>query len=578
LAWTAAVSGVALANNYEPSLPPAPGCSNCPKIDVTPADGLVNGQTVQVTGIAFGLDSSLPNPDGVTFRGGTGGLLRECTANLSLCDSATMSFTTGRNGNINPLDHPATPDEPNTVPVPFTVKQTFSAGGSTVDCVQTPCVIYATRQSTDVPYELKEAAHHLSFLPVGRYTPLTPARILDTRDGTGGLGGPVGPGATVDVQITGRGGVPASGVAAVAMNVTVTQPSASGFLTIYPAGTARPLAANLNFTPNKTVPNLVVVKVGAGGRVSMFNSAGTTHVIYDVAGWYSDQPLGPDGRYNPLVPARILDTRDGTGGGARLGQGQSLNLQVAGRGGVPASGVQAAVLNVAVTGTTGASFLTVYPTGEARPLAANLNWVPGDTVSNRVMAKLGSGGMVTIFNNVGATDVVVDVGGWYTDASQTGTAGGTYTAVPPSRLLDTRDGTGGFSGFLGGGGTIDVQITGRGGVPTQGVSAVILNATVTQPQGPGFLTIFPAGAARPLASDLNYAPGEDRPNLVVVQVSPQLRTGPGGSCPPPNGCAKPDPYNVAGGKVSLFSSVTTHVVFDVAGWFTTVAPDPLPDA
>jgi hypothetical protein len=441
--------------------------------------------------------------------------------------------------------------------------------------VATLCVILAVRHSTDAPFEDKVATHHLSFLPVGRYTPLTPARILDTRDGTGGIGAPLGPQATVDVQITGRGGVPAGGVTAVAMNVTVTQPTASGFLTMYPAGTPRPLAANLNYTPGKTVPNLVVVKVGAQGRVSMFNLAGNTHVIYDVAGWFSDNPVGAAGRYNALGPARILDTRDGTGGGVRLGAGQSLDLQVSGRGGVPASGAQAAVMNVAVTNTTGFGFLTIYPTGEPRPLAANLNWVPGDTVSNRVKAKLGSGGKVTIFNSAGGTDVVVDVGGWYTDASQTDTEGGAYTALPPARILDTRDGTGGVGGAIGTGGQVDVQVAGRGGVPASGVAAVILNATVTQPAGAGFLTIFPAGTARPLASDLNYAPGEDRPNLVVVRISPQIRTGPNPSCPVGGPCQQPDPYNVAGGKVSLFTSATTHVVFDVAGWYSTNhAPNP----
>jgi hypothetical protein len=549
-----ALVGTAFATDYEPALPSGPpGCFTCPQLNVTPADGLVSGQVVQVTGRHFGANF-------------TNGTLRQCT--LTVCESQVVGFTTGPNGEFNPPGHPANPNEPETVPVPFAVKLTFTAtDGTPVNCLQTQCFILALKPGdpSDAPFEDKVATHHLSFLPVGRYTPLTPARILDTRDGTGGISGALPPGGTVDVQLTGRGGVPASGVTAVAVNVTVTQPSGSGFLTIYPSGTARPLAANLNFTPGKTVPNLVVVKVGAGGRVSMFNSSGTTHVIYDVAGWFSDTATGADGRYNPLVPARILDTRDGTGGGVRLGPGSSIDVQVLGQGGVPGCCATAAVLNVAVTGTTGASFLTIYPTGQPRPLAANLNWVPGDTVSNRVMAKLGTGGKVTVFNNVGGTDVVVDVGGWYTDTTQVDSVGGSYTALPPFRILDTRDGTGGVFGAVPSGGTVDVQVAGVGGVPSQGVAAVILNATVTQPAGSGFLTIFPSDAARPLASDLNYGPGEDRPNLVVVRISPQQRTGPGGVC-----CVTPDPYNVAGGKVKLFTSVNTHVVFDIAGWYSSV--------
>lgn len=378
--------------------------------------------------------------------------------------------------------------------------------------------------------------------PAGRYTPLTPARVLDTRNGTGGVSAPVGPAATVDVQVAGRGGVPVAGVSAVAMNVTATQPSASGYLTLFPTGNPRPLAANLNFVPAKTVPNLVVVKLGTDGKVSMFNSAGTTDAIFDVAGWYSNVPAGNDGRYSPLVPDRILDTRDGTGGSARLGPGASLNLQVTGRGGVPATGVAAAVLNVAVTQTTATSFLVVHPTGEARPLAASLNFVAGDTVSNRVMAKVGSAGMITIYNNAGSADVVVDVGGWYSDTTVAGTSG-TYTPLQPARVLDTRNATGGITRPIGATTSVDVQLTGRGGVPAAGVSAVILNATVTGPTRAGYLTISPAGTARPLAADLNYGPGETRPNLVVVRVGPD-------------------------GRVAVYSSAGTHVVFDVAGWFS----------
>jgi hypothetical protein len=192
---------------------------------------------------------------------------------------------------------------------------------------------------------------------------------------------------------------------------------------------------------------------------------------------------------------------------------------------------------VAATGPTAASHLTVYPTGEPRPTTANLNFLAGETVSNRAVAKLGAGGRVTVFNAAGSVDVVVDVSGWFTDPTVAGTAGG-YHALVPARVLDTRGGA-----PVPGGGTIDVPVTGQGGVPPTGVTAVVLNATVTQTQSDGYLTAFPAGSVRPVVSDLNYAAGDTRPNLVVVKVG-------------------------AGGKVSLFSSATSHAVFDVAGWLS----------
>jgi len=384
-----------------------------------------------------------------------------------------------------------------------------------------------------------DPAETVTVLQGGNYTALAPTRIEDTRLGTGGLSGPLGPGATAQVQVAGRGGVP-EGATAVVMNVTVTQPSAPGFLTVYPSGSPLPSTSNLNFTPGQTVPNLVVVKLGPGGGVALFNSAGSTHVILDVAGYFSEAG-GNAGRYQPVVPARIADTRIGSGG-VRLGPGQSFDLQVAGQGGAPATGIQAAVLNVAVTNTTAVSFLTVYPTGEPRPVASNLNFGPGDTVANRTMTKLGAGGRVTVYNQAGSTDVIVDLGGTYTDASVAGVTG-TYTPLTPSRIVDTRSGTGANLGPVPSGGTIDVQVTGRGGVPSTGVRAVILNVTATQPAAMGYLTLFPAGAPRPNASDLNFAAGETRPNLVVVQVGTL-------------------------GRVSLYSSAQTQVVVDVAGWFT----------
>ncbi len=259
-----------------------------------------------------------------------------------------------------------------------------------------------------------------------------------------------------------------------------------------------------------------------------------------MAGWFADTAGPGDGRYRPLVPARILDTRNGIGGGVRLAAGASLDLQVTGRGGVPASGVAAAVLNIVATQTTATSFLTAYPTGSPRPGVSNLNFGAGQTVANRAVVKLGTGGKVTIYNLAGGTDVVVDVGGWYTDASAASTRG-TFASLIPARILDTRNETGEITGPRPASTAVDVQITGRGGVPAAGVSAVILNVTVTQPAAAGFVTLFPAGGGLPPSSDLNFEAGETRPNLAVVAVG-------------------------AGGKVTLYVSAQTHVIFDVAGW------------
>ncbi|MGI8806325.1 MAG: CAP domain-containing protein [Acidimicrobiales bacterium] len=119
----------------------------------------------------------------------------------------------------------------------------------------------------------------------GKYHPLTPSRILDTRNGTGARAGQLGTG-TMNVQVTGRGGVPSTGVSAVVLNVGVTEPSAASFLTAFPTGEAFPGTANLNWVAGQTVSNMVTAKVGSNGQIALLNGAGSTHVIADVAGWY----------------------------------------------------------------------------------------------------------------------------------------------------------------------------------------------------------------------------------------------------------------------------------------------------
>jgi hypothetical protein len=249
--------------------------------------------------------------------------------------------------------------------------------------------------------------------PTGFYHPLPPSRILDTRYGVQGIQGKLSPGGAVDVPVTGIGGVPprSSGVTAVVLNATVTEPSDYSYLTVYPTGVPRPLASNLNFGPGQTVPNLVVVKVGTLGRVTAFNCCGSTHVIFDVVGWYG--PAGTDGTlFRSLSPARIVDTRIGLGRGSKIGPNATATIDVTGVGGVPAS-AKAVVVNTTVTEPSDFSYLTVYPSGVTRPLASNLNFAPGQTVPNLVMVKVGLDGNVKVYNAVGQTHVIFDVVGYF---------------------------------------------------------------------------------------------------------------------------------------------------------------------
>jgi hypothetical protein len=244
----------------------------------------------------------------------------------------------------------------------------------------------------------------------GGFHPLRPERILDTRTGLGGPATKLGPGEERVITVTGVGGVPATNVTAVVMNVTVTGPTAASHLTVWPADQTRPNASNLNFVAGQTAPNLVIARVSADGKVKVFNNAGLTHVIFDVVGYYS---IGGT-NFTGLAPRRIFDSRIGLGGPiAKLGPGQQRQVSVVGTGGVPPSGVTAVVINVTATGPTNPSHLTIWPFGQAMPTASSLNVAVAETRANLVVARVGSDGTVWVFNNSGYLDVVIDVVGYY---------------------------------------------------------------------------------------------------------------------------------------------------------------------
>ena len=238
---------------------------------------------------------------------------------------------------------------------------------------------------------------------------MTPTRLLDTRDGTGRpAAGVIGPGQAFDLVVADRGGVPKDATA-VALNITVTEPTAGSYLTVWPTGKDRPLAASLNMVPNQTVPNLVLAQVGTGGQVSIFNYSGTTHVVADVLGYFSTSSAS---RYVAIAPVRVLDTREGHGVAGPLGQDPAV-LKLAGVAGIPSSAT-AVLLNTTVVQPTAATYVTVYPAGGDRPLAANLNAVAGQIVPNMVIGRLGADGSVAIFNYAGTTHLVADVMGYFT--------------------------------------------------------------------------------------------------------------------------------------------------------------------
>jgi hypothetical protein len=385
--------------------------------------------------------------------------------------------------------------------------------------------------------------------PVPGATTVVPARLLETRSGDGletvdgrfESVGRVAARSTIEVGVAGRGGVP-GGIGAVVLNVTAIRPSQSGYLTVYPCDEDRPLASNVNYTTGQVIPNAVLAKVAADGTVCVFTWAETDLVI-DVNGYVPD-----GGSPDSVVPARLLETRRGDElvtidgrfeGVGRVVAGTSIELEVAGRGGVPSDAV-AAMLNVTAVRPDERGYLTVYPCDEEPPLASHVNYLSPQVVPNAVLAKLSATGTVCIYTHA-TTDIVVDVNGYVP-------VGGSPDPVSPARVLETRRGVGmetvdgRFEGIgrVRAGNVVTVEVTGRGGVPV-GAGAVMLNVTAVRPAASGYLTVYPCDAEPPLASNVNYTAGQVIPNAVLAKVA-------------------------SNGTVCIFTWADTDLVVDVGGY------------
>jgi len=434
-------------------------------------------------------------------------------------------------------------------PIPVAVED---VGVPTVVCTPPPGSVFppgsTTVTCTATNTEGLTATTSFAVTVGADYLPLAPARIADTRpDGATIDGQFAGQGlraadSTLQLRVAGRGGVPADALA-VTLNVTVTEATGAGFLTVYPCDEARPTASNLNYGNGSTIPNAVITKLAvqaaSKGDVCIYVQQ-AVHVVVDVNGYFP-----PTTTYHSINPARVLETRVGptTIDGLQQGTGVAAagsvtTLQIGGRAGVP-SNAAAVVLNVTITEPAAAGFATVYPCGTEPPTASNLNYTPGLTIPNLVVAKIGAGGAVCIFTQ-SATHLIADVLGYFPAAT-------TFSPLVPARLSDSRpaastiDGTFAGSGAIPLGTTTVVRVLGRGGVPLNATTAV-LNVTVTEPVAPGFVTVYPCGIQPPLASNLNFVGGQTIPNAVLTKIG-------------------------TNGDVCIFNSQATHLVVDVTGFF-----------
>ena len=370
------------------------------------------------------------------------------------------------------------------------------------------------------------------------FTPVTATRILDTRSGLGVHRAAVKAGGVVALQVGGHGGVPAGGVTAVALNVTALGGTRSGAVTAYRHGAPAPAVSSVSYAAHTTVAGLVVVPVSSG-KVDLRNtSSGTVQLTADVTGYWT---AAKGSRFTTRTPATVLDTRSGVGAPkAPVAAGGTVKLTVAGRGGVPAKGATAVVLDVRALGGTRSGAITVHRDGTPPPKVSTLYYAAHRTVSGTVIAAV-SNGKVDLRNvSAGTVQLTAVVTGYY------GSHGARFHPAGPIAVMDTRTGLGGAGGTLISRAGAPLGVMDIPAVPLPGtVTAVVVQVTVTAPTAAGSLVAYPDGGPPPTVSGVDFAAHRTITTLVTVPVV--------------NGVI--DFYNRSAG--------TTEVVVGLAGYYAT---------
>jgi len=375
------------------------------------------------------------------------------------------------------------------------------------------------------------------------FVPVTPCRVADTRGPAGPFGGPtMGSGSMRSFAIPQSAcGIPAT-ASAYSLNVTVVPAGPLSYLTLWPAGQARPFVSTLNSFGGTVVANAAIVPAGAGGAVSVFVT-NTTDVVLDINGYFVPGQSAGSYSFYAAAPCRVADTRGSTGefGGPFLSTDEARSFPIPFSACETPSPVSAYSLNVTVVPHTDyLGYLTTWPTDSPKPLVSTLNSWTGKVVANAALVPAGSNESISVFVT-DPTDVILDLNGYF---GQPGGAGAlSFYPVTPCRVADTRNADGPF-----GGPQMPARATRTFAIPASAcnipstAAAYSLNVTVV-PDGPlSYLTAWPAGSAQPFVSTLNSFDGAVTANAAIVPAG-------------------------AEGAISIYVTNPTQVVLDINGYF-----------
>lgn len=377
------------------------------------------------------------------------------------------------------------------------------------------------------------------------YQPLPPTRLIDTRangstiDNMYEATGPLIPGSK-HFQIAGRGGI-AVDAEAVVLNITTESSFEESFIIMWPVGVTNPSTSIMRTEEGVTKTTTVVMPIGPTGVISIYTQVGSTEIIIEALGYFSN-----DHGFYTTGQVRLLDTRfdsptvdsqfDGTG---KYIAAELRNLSVLGRGGVPSTGVSSVVVNVTAYDPSQDTSIKVWSAGSPTPANPDLYSSVGTTNSVMCIVPIGDNGEISLQNSAGTVDLTVDVHGYFLHV------GSGYTPINQVRLMDTRAGQEtddrlyNTVGQVTANATYPVQVCGRMGMPF-GATAAVLRVTAFTPATNGRITLWGDGLI-PDAAQVNFVTGKTTSNTTIVPLS-------------------------SSGFVNLKSSAAVDVAVDIVGW------------
>ena len=369
------------------------------------------------------------------------------------------------------------------------------------------------------------------------FIPVSPCRLVDTRDAAGPFGAPFVPAdGTRSFPIPSSSSCSIPGTAlAYSLNLTVVPHGTLGYATLWPTGQVQPVVSTLNSLDGRVKANASIVSAGTNGAVSVF-ATNNTDVILDITGYFISASDPSAEAFYPITPCRLVDTRGvspSVSTGAVIG-GTSRTLPLLSSScNVPGTATAYSLNFTAIPANGILGYLTVYPTGAAQPVVSTLNAPTGTIVANAAIVPAGTAGSIDVYAT-DTTDLVVDINGYF---AAPGTGGLSFYPVSPCRVLDSRNplGTPPFMGL------INVNVIGSGCASVSTAQAYAFNATVVPPAPLGYLTLGPEGGAQPVVSTLNALDGSITSNMAIVPAS--------------------------NNAISAYAANNTYLILDMSGYF-----------